>query len=220
RFQTMTHAEQLFRQAHNLMRQSSGGSTLGRAAELMKRAADLGHIGAANNYGAMLQHGRGMDEDLEGARAYYGLAAQADFPAGQFNFGFMWLHGLGGACDPQQARNWFERAASQDEPDALTHMGRMCMTGEGGPQDFAAARQWWEQGANAGDNRCAFNLGVACAGGHGAPPDFVEALKWFRLAEQFGNRQAAAEIAKLKTVMSDKELRCSSQPPKQTSSQL
>ena len=82
----MPKAQVLFEKAHNLMRQSSGGDMLARSAEMMKQAADMQHAGAANNYGTMLQHGRGVDEDLIAARSYYAVAADAGLAEGQFNY--------------------------------------------------------------------------------------------------------------------------------------
>ncbi len=202
----MTNAQTLFEHAHALMRQSSGGETLTRAAEMMKRAADAGHVGAANNYGTLAQHGRGVPVDLFEARHYYELAANAGSPVGQFNFGFMWLHGHGGLQDTTIARSWFEKAAIAYDSDALSHLGRMAMLGEGGTQDFKAAYQYWTDGAlEASDDRCAFNLGIASAGGHGAPPDFVGALAWFKLAKALGSSSADAEMTKIERVMNDQE---------------
>lgn len=203
----MTNPQTLFERAHALMQASDGGEKLRAAAKAMKLAADAGHPGAANNYGALLQHGRGVDEDLTASRIYYRHAADTGLAAGLFNYGFMVLHGLGGNKDLFEARNWLERAAQYDPPDtdALTHLGRMAMVGEGGPQDFSAARSYWAKGAEAGDDRCAFNLGVACAGGHGAPPDFVEAVRWFDLARRLGSAHATGEIRKLLSVMSPDE---------------
>ena len=203
----MTNAQSLFERAHALMQASDGGEKLRAAAEAMKLAADAGHPGAANNYGALLQHGRGVDEDLTASRSYYKRAADTGLAAGLFNYGFMVLHGLGGEKDLFEARDWFEKAAQCDPPDtdALTHLGRMAMVGEGGPQDFTAARSYWAKGAEAGDDRCAFNLGVACAGGHGAAPNFVEAVQWFGLARGLGSAHATGEIRKLLSVMSPNE---------------
>lgn len=202
----MTDPQTLFETAHALMRQSSGGEQLTKAAALMKQAADAGHIGAANNYGALAQHGRGTALNLTEARHYYEIAAKAGSSVGQFNYGFMWLHGHGGEKDAAEARRWFLLAAEHNEADALTHLGRMAMIGEGGAQDFQAAYKYWTQGAmEASDSRCAFNLGIASAGGHGAPPSFVAALAWFKLADALGNHDAPAEIKKITRVMSDTE---------------
>ena len=101
----MSEASRKFQTAHQLMRESSGCDRLRKAADLMKQAADLGHAGAANNFGAMLQYGRGVDLDLEASRAYYAKAAQSGLPAGLFNFGFMLLNGLGGSKDAAGARH-------------------------------------------------------------------------------------------------------------------
>ena len=119
----MMAGQREFENAHRLMDASDGGEQLAAAAIAMKRAADLGHPGAANNYGALLQYGRGAVEDLAQARAYYQQAADAGLPAGLFNLGFMWLHGYGGAQDLIRARDLFEQA--RQCPSLIPHATAM-----------------------------------------------------------------------------------------------
>jgi TPR repeat protein len=195
----------LFQQAIALVASGSGGNALLRGADMMRRAADFGHVAAANNYGAMLHAGRGVRQDLVAARAYYHQAASAGLPIGLFNMGFMCFHGLGGPKDHKRARFLFLRAAQQDETDAITYLGLMLMSGQGGPADPRAARAWWSRGASLGNSRCAFNLGIAHAGGHGCPQDLVKAWRWFRQAERLGNPEAESELRRLEFAMSDEE---------------
>jgi TPR repeat protein len=195
----------LFQEAITLVASDRGGNALLRGADMMRRAADAGHIAAANNYGAMLHAGRVVRQDLVAARAYYHQAASAGHPTGLFNLGFMCFHGLGGAADHRRARFLFLRAAQQDETDAITYLGLMLMSGQGGEADPAAARNWWSRGAALGNSRCAFNLGIAHAGGHGSPQDLVKAWRWFRQSERLGNTQAAKELRRLELAMSAEE---------------
>jgi len=204
---TMHKGQKEFEDAHRLMAQSDGGAKLADAADAMRRAADLGHAGAANNYGALLQYGRGTREDLPKARAYYQQAAEAGLPEGLFNLGFMWLHGHGGPQDVVEARSLFERAAAGDDTDALTHLGRMAMIGEGGVKDPGAALAYWRKGAELQDSRCAFNLGVATVGGHAGDADFYAGYAWFLLAKALGNQSAQMQLTKLELVMSEAEIK-------------
>ncbi|WP_162177510.1 tetratricopeptide repeat protein [Hyphomonas adhaerens] len=195
----------LFQEAITLVASDRGGNALLRGADMMRRAADSGHIAAANNYGAMLHAGRGVRQDLVAARAYYNQAANAGLPTGLFNLGFMCFHGLGGPVDHRRARFLFLRAAQQDETDAIAYLGLMLMSGQGGDADPSAARNWWSRGASLGNSRCAFNLGIAHAGGHGSPQDLVKAWRWFRQAERLGNEGATKELRRLERAMSAEE---------------
>ncbi len=205
RVSSMMNGVGLFQQAITLVASDRGGNALLRGADLMRRAADSGHIAAANNYGAMLHAGRGVRQDFVAARAYYHQAASAEHPTGLFNLGFMCFHGLGGPADHRRARFLFLRAAQQDETDAITYLGLMLMSGQGGEADPVAARGWWSRGAALGNSRCAFNLGIAHAGGHGSPQDLVKAWRWFRQAERLGSAGAARELRRLERAMSAEE---------------
>ncbi len=202
----MAEGDVLFEQAVALLMESEGGESLVKSAALMRRAADCGHAAAANNFGAMLHHGRGVHKDLAAARAYYAQAADAGLAPAIFNLGFMKLRGLGGDRNEVEARQLFEQAAHLGEVNAMTYLGVMMMTGAGGPKDFETAQSWWDKGAALGDNRCAFNLGVAHAGGHGEnQPDFVEAWRWFTRAQDMGNRSAESELERLDSVLTEDE---------------
>ena len=202
----MAEGDVLFEQAVALLLDSEGGESLMKSAALMRRAADSGHAAAANNFGAMLHHGRGVHQDFAAARAYYAQAAEADLPPALFNLGFMKLRGLGGERNETDARRLFEQAAHMGEVNAMTYLGVMMMTGAGGPKEFKTAQSWWDKGAELGDNRCAFNLGIAHAGGHGQDqPDFVEAWRWFSRAQDMGNQSAETELERLASVLTDDE---------------
>ena len=204
----MADGDVLFEQALALLLDGEGGESLMKSAALMRRAADSGHAAAANNFGAMLHHGRGVHQDFAAARAYYAQAAEAGLAPAMFNLGFMKLRALGGERNEVEARALFEKAAHLGEVNAITFLGVMMMTGEGGPKQFAEAQAWWDKGAELGDNRCAFNLGMAHAGGHGKEqPDFVEAWRWFSRAHDMGNHSAGPELERLASVLTEDERR-------------
>lgn len=195
----MSDIEQMFQKAFTLLHSGEGGDRLCEAAILFRRLADTGHAGAANNLGALLQHGRGVPQNHEEARFYYRLAAEAGLSVGAFNYGFMLLQGEGGTADATGARAWFERAVRTDPPDtdALTHLGRMALFGEGGEQDADAARLWWQTGAEIGDGRCAYNLGLALLAGHLGEQDVEGAMYWLGRAMDLGNPDAEWQMLRL-----------------------
>lgn len=207
----MTQTTDTFSQIQARIARANGGVDLEAAAADMRELAlngnnGAGHAGAANNYGTLLQFGRGVDLDLACARHYYGLAARTGLAEAQFNLGFMWLNGLGGAQRDKTAFALFTRAANQGDTDALTHIGRMRMLGQGCTQDDEAAFAAWTEGARRGDGRCAFNLGVATAGGHAGAADLVLGLAWFYVAENLRAKGTAAAIAKIKAVLTVNEI--------------
>ena len=111
----MADGDVLFEQALALLLDGEGGESLMKSAALMRRAADSGHAAAANNFGAMLHHGRGVHQDFAAARAYYAQAAEAGLAPAMFNLGFMKLRALGGERNEVEARALFEKAAHLGE---------------------------------------------------------------------------------------------------------
>ncbi len=194
--------ERLFEQAMALL---AGRHGLDRVVHLLTEAAALGHPAAANQLGAMYQHGDVVAKDLKRAAALYAQAASADLALGQFNLGFLFHHGLGLDQDLVTAREWYQAAADQGEPTAQLNLGVMYARGEGGFKDRTRAHELWEAAAWAGEAMAAYNLGVAHAGGHDVGIDFGQAYYWFTIAGRLGHMDSTAALSRIIPVMTDEE---------------
>ena len=181
-----------------------------RAAELFERAALAGHGVAANQWGAMLEHGApgapGVPQDVAKAREAYRIGAESNLAIAQFNLGFLLHMGRGGSEDLAGARKMYAAAAAaQDEPTACLNLGILMARGQGGPRDVAEGYRWMERAAELGEAAAAFNLGMIHAGGHDVAVDFVAGMRWFDRARALDHPQAGAEMRKLLAVMSESE---------------
>lgn len=194
--------------SERITRQAMKALRAGRKADavvLLEQAAADDPV-AANQLGAMFEHGEHVAQDDARARELYRHAADKGFALAQFNLGFLLHMGRGGDADRERARHWYGKAADQGEPTALLNLGILLARGEGGPRDVAAGYALWERAAQAGEPMAAFNLGMVHAGGHDVPVDFVKALAWFRRAYTMGHPQAVAECAKVRGVMTAEEI--------------
>jgi len=85
------------------------------AADYLQKAAQSDHPIAANQLGAMLEHGHGVTQDLAAAMENYAIAAAHGMALAQFNIGFLYHMGKGVDVDYVAARAWYEKAAAANE---------------------------------------------------------------------------------------------------------
>lgn len=195
-------AEQLTVQAMEALRDAR----MEKALPLLEEAARLHHPVAANQLGALFEHGHGVGKDEVRARNFYGIAADQGLALAQFNLAFLLHMGRGGEQDLTAARNLYRKAAEKGDATALLNLGILTARGEGGPKDATAGYALWERAAAKGEAMAAFNLGMVHAGGHDVPVNFVRGCYWFETAFRLGHPQAGMEVQKLRRVMGEEEI--------------
>ena len=104
------------------------------------RAAD-GVPDAQYMYGRMLAEGRGVLPDLQGARAWFARAADADLPDAQVALAEMMVNGRGGPASPAAAKNLFEKAAAKGRSGAKFAFGAMYSGGKNVSIDRGTAQR-------------------------------------------------------------------------------
>lgn len=111
--------------------------------EMSKKGSIPATISLADAY----QRGDGVEQDLERARTYYEVAAQAGNPMAQTILARMYDTAQGGPRDTVKMIYWLRQAAMQNTPEALYLLSDKLANGDGVPQD----------------TRVAYNLLVRCA---------------------------------------------------------
>jgi TPR repeat protein len=189
-----------------------------------RRAADLGHGGAARRLGAMYRDGS-AGTDARQAAALFRQAAElgetaalADLqaliaagsvpasvmidtiealPAGQYWYGRLLLRQARSEADQAEARRWIARAAAGSGMVAAEAvLAEMMLHGRGGPRDVAEAVRRFEAAAAGGHLGAIFALGVLYAGAEGVPRDLARSAALLRAAAARGHAPAQAELAR------------------------
>lgn len=188
-----------------------------------RRAADLGHGGAARRLGALYRDGR-AGADARQAAALFRQAAElgetaalADLqaliatgavpasvmidtiealPAGQYWYGRLLLRQARTEADQVEARHWIARAATSGMIAAEAVLAEMMLHGRGGPRDVAEAVRRFEAAAAGGHLGAIFALGVLYAGAEGVPRDLARSEALLRAAAARGHAPAQAELAR------------------------
>lgn len=170
----------------------------GRAAELIRSAAECGHSEAQGYYGFLLSRGTGVPQDEAAAATWIGKAAEAGVDSAQLNLGLMMLKGIGGKRDVTGAIAWITKSAKQGNLDAAARLAEAYYFGEEGLEKHPDQALPWTVEAAEGGNAWAQNLyGNMLEWGIAVPLDRKAAALWYRRAAEQGNAKAQASLGRL-----------------------
>ena len=177
------------------MEESEGAarSDPARAADLYRRAAELGHPLAALRYGLALADGEGIKQDATGAQRWLMVAQKDGVPEAALALGDITAR----ARNPrdkaanqkilESAVAWYRVAADAGVPSAQFKLANAYATGSGVGRDIGQAIGWYGRAAQQGLPEAQLALGLLLIGGAGGTTDAVEGYKWLLLAERGGN---------------------------------
>ena len=124
-------------------------ATAGRyeeAAHMLRKAAELGHVKAMSDLGALYGNGVGVSKDWEEAVKWWTKAVQAGDSGAMYNVGV--YHYKQGQLS--KALLWFHEAATRGIPTGMMSIGSMHIKGEGVPEDREEGLRWVRAAAKAG----------------------------------------------------------------------
>jgi TPR repeat protein len=176
-----------------------------RAADLYRRAAQLGHPLAALRYGLALGDGIGVRKDVGAAQTWLVYAQKAGVPEAALALGDIAARTpatrdkAANANAVRAAISWYEVAAQAGVASAQFKLANAYFAGAGVTRDPQQAQQWYGRAAMQGVPEAQHALGIFVTGGIVGPADPVEGYKWLVLAERGGHpdsrtvREKAAE---------------------------
>ena len=108
-------AEELFREAQNCQDKA-------RAADLLRQAAEQGHLEAMLHLGFVYEYGNGIAKDPGEAFRWFRKAAEQGLAPAQDRVAYCYDKGFGVERDLDQAIAWCKKANNQNFPDAARHL--------------------------------------------------------------------------------------------------
>lgn len=161
-----------------------------RAANLLRRASELGHAAAKIDYAFALGNGRGVPKDAaEAVRILE--AAGATLNLGRvFRFGW-W----GVAKDEARAAALFQKAMENGDVAGTTLYAQALLEGAGVAKDEARAAQLLKQSADRGYEPAQLELARVTMRGLGVPKDEPGAVSMYRKVAGSGNPTAQYALA-------------------------
>lgn len=163
-----------------------------RAADLYRRAAELGHPLAALRYGLALSDGNGVKKDFVAAHKWFTYAQQNGVPEAALALGDLYARTAPtrdkAALDKvlQVAVTWYEAAAQAGVASAQFKLANAYVAGAGVARDPAQAQRWYTRAAQQGLPEAEYALGLYLIGGMAGTADPVEGYKWLLIAERAG----------------------------------
>jgi TPR repeat protein len=141
------------------------------AAELFRRASDLGHLPSTVNLAYCLATGRGgCEANLDEAFALFRSAAERGDPMAEFNLGIASYLGQCVEKDTAEAERYFQVAASHGNPAAQSNCGYLLGSGRQ-PKDRAGAVAQFELSAQQDHTVGMFNYGYSLVNAMGVARD-------------------------------------------------
>jgi len=179
-----------------------------RAADLYRRAAELGHPLAALRYGMALGEGAGAKKDLVAAQRWLIYAQKNGVPEAALALGDNYARTPPSRDKAQNdkmlqtAISWYEAAAQAGVASAQLKLANAYVAGAGVARDPAQGQRWYLRAAQQGLPEAEHALGLFLTGGVAGTADPVEGYKWLLIAERAGypdsrsvREKAAEQIA-------------------------
>jgi len=116
------------------------------------------------------------------ALAWYGKAANSNYPAALAGIAYMYDSGRGVAADGAAAADWYRKAAALGHAPSQYRLGIMYESGIGVEQDAVEAMTWYESAAQRGYPEAQLRLADVLNAGLFGNTDPIQALAWYTLA--------------------------------------
>ncbi|KAJ0050212.1 hypothetical protein NL108_014065, partial [Boleophthalmus pectinirostris] len=153
-------------------------------------AAQLGYTKAQFNTGVCYEKGRGVNQDMEQAKHYYGQAAAKGHAQAQYRYAKLLLTSRGQLSEDKlkTATDLLEEASAAGLTKAQVCLASVYSRK---PQkDGNKSVQYLKMAAESGDNTALFFLGQCYEKGLGVPQSLSKAFDYYRQAAKAGNKQA------------------------------
>jgi TPR repeat protein len=163
-----------------------------RAADLYRRAAELGHPLAAMRYGLALADGYGVKKEPTAALKWLTYAQANGVAEAGLALGDLYARTppqrdkTANVKTLQSAVSWYEAAAQAGVASAQFKLANAYIAGAGVARDPAQAQRWYERAAQQGLPEAEYALGLFLIGGMSGTADPVEGYKWLLISERAG----------------------------------
>jgi TPR repeat protein len=154
-------------------------SNEGKAAELYRKAANMGNAEAETRLAEALFDGRGVAHDAAGARAWLEKAARQGNARAECDLGIMLSSGLDIAEDRANGLRYLQAAAHMSDGYAEDYLGQLAESGSTDDPSFSEAYMHYLKASENGSAWGAYNVARMHERGIGVYKNPTEALRWY-----------------------------------------
>src|ERR1035441_7477378 len=159
----------------------------GKAAELYRKAADMGNAEAQTRFGEALFDGRGVARYPAGSRAWLEKAARQGNARAECDLGVMLTSGLDIAQDRANGLRYLQAAARLGDGYADDYLGQLAESGSTGDPSSSEAYMHYLKASEMGSAWGAYNVARMHERGIGVYKNPSEALRWYmKVASMLG----------------------------------
>ncbi|GAA4423719.1 hypothetical protein GCM10023090_16280 [Acidovorax lacteus] len=152
-----------------------------RAAQLLARASELGHLDAQLDYVYALANGQGVAKDVPGAMQRLQALSDKGVVEAQIELGRALYFGFWGQPrEVQRSLVWLEKAARTGNAEAKTLLGIALLDGDGAPIDEARGVALVREGAEGGRADAMNRYAAMLTFGRVVPRDEAAGARWYR----------------------------------------
>ena len=166
-----------------------------QAAELLSRAAALGHPDAQYYLAMLYGSGDGVAQDDTAAFNWMLAAAGQEYVEAQYELSRIYSRGIGTELNTPEALRWLERAASNNHVKAQYFLAAAYESGNGVDQNMKQAIDWYRRAAENGLPIAQRNLGTHYLQGEAVTQNVEEGLRWLNAAAKAGDSGAMGNLA-------------------------
>ena len=150
------------------------------------KAAQRGHMVAQHNVATAYFHGRGVEENLEQARYWYGRAAEQGFAHSEWMMGHIYYEGLGVPANRDEAVKWLSKSLAQGHVPTMLTLAEMYTNTSHVPLQPQFVFDLERGAAQGGSHAAEFEVGRIYREGYLGAPDYAQAMVWFNQAAAAG----------------------------------
>ena len=150
--------------------------------ELLKKAANEGHLRAMNDLGMMYYRGYGVKQNYDEAKKWFQRASEGGNNFAYSNLALMYEKGQGVPKNTQRALYMYLVLAKEGDAEAMEDVGRMYYNGVDGEPNYEKAVSWNLKSAK---ELCASGIdqmGWCYLFGHGVTKDPLLAMQYYAFA--------------------------------------
>src|ERR1700687_5046284 len=151
----------------------------GKAAELYRKAADMGNAEAQTRFAEALFDGRSVARDPAGSRAWLEKASRQGNARAECDLGVMLTNGLDIAQDRADGLRYLQAAALLGDGYAEDYLGQLAESGLAGDPSLSEAYMHYLKASEMGSAWGAYNLARMHERGIGVYKNPSEALRWY-----------------------------------------
>ena len=160
------------------------------ALENYRKAADEGHVAAANNVGKLLTDGV-LAKDFDTAFKYYTISAEHGFDFAMVGLGHLYRDGNGTMQNEVEALKWYSAAADLGDSDGMHEAARLLDHGQTVKHDFERANVLFQKAGELGNGAAMNDYAANVFEGHGVAQDKSRGNELFAKAFELGNSYGA-----------------------------